>query len=65
MNEDRGAAWGEWKIARLAKDGDVRSDIRSLLGILAGSELADMSEEELKAAIQKEKDKRIDAEIHV
>ena len=49
------------KIARLVKDvDDARADIRSLFGILAGSELSSMSDEEVKAAIHEERSKRYD-----
>ena len=49
------------KIARLVKDeDDARAGIHSLFGILAGTELSRMSDEELKAVIHEERSKRHD-----
>ena len=49
------------KIARLVKEeDDARSDLHSLFGILAGSPLARMSDEEVKAAVHEERSKRYD-----
>lgn len=50
------------KIAKLVKaEDDALSEMRSLFGILAGSELSHMTDEEIKAIIYEEKGKRYDS----
>ena len=49
------------KIAKLVKEeDDALSDIRSLFGILADSEMSRMTDEEIKAAVHEERSKRYD-----
>ena len=49
------------KIAKLVKEeDDTLSEIRSLFGILAGSELSEMTNDEIKDVIHQERSKRYD-----
>ena len=49
------------KIAKLVKEeDDTLSEIRSLFGILAGSELSKMTNDEIKGVIHEERSKRND-----
>jgi len=49
------------KIAKLVKEeDDVLSEVRSLFGVLAGSELARMTEDEIQGIIHEERSKRND-----
>ena len=49
------------KIAKLVKEeDDTLLEVRSLFGILAGSELSRMTDDEIKGAIHEERSKRYD-----
>jgi prevent-host-death family protein len=49
------------KIAKLVREEDgALSDVRSLFGVLAGTELSNRSDEEIKNVIREEKEKRYD-----
>jgi len=48
------------KIAKLMKEeDDILSEVRSLFGILAGSELSSMTEDELEGVIHEERNRRL------